>query len=379
MLDFTELKRYPHRKNELLQAWDSADELLIAHLLQHVQGKSPDASELKSKRILILNDAFGALSFGLGIGLGVESSQFSVTTYTDSFVSAKGIELNTNGAVSPIHELSALSGVYDFVCIKVPKNLSFFEDELYRISGHLHPDSLVVSGAMIKHLPKGAFDLLEKVIGKTHTSLAKKKARLIFAKFQKQVAATPYPLSVRLDSFATPFVNHSNLFSREKLDVGTRFFLEHIPVGNFSRILDLGCANGVIGIRAQQKNPEAHLIFTDESDMAIQSARANWQNYYPSRGADFVWTHAYENAEASSVDLVLCNPPFHQQMVVGDFIATQMFSDSKHALKPGGLLRVIGNSHLSYGAELKKLFGNCQKIAANSKFVIWDAVNISAK
>jgi 23S rRNA (guanine1835-N2)-methyltransferase len=371
MLDLTLLKRYPLRKNELLQAWDSADELLLEYIFKDMQDPLAISSELKSKRILILNDSFGALSCGL--------SNFSATSYTDSFVSAKAIELNSKGAASPIHDLNVLSGVYDFVLIKIPKNLSFFEDELYRITQHLLPESVVICGVMIKHLPKGAFDLLEKVIGKTHTSLAKKKARLIFAKFEKNAHVTPYPLSVRMDSFSTPFVNHSNLFSREKLDVGTRFFLEHIPVGDFSRVLDLGCANGVVGIRAQQKNPEAHLIFSDESFMATESARANWQNYFPSRLADFVWTNCYENKEAASVDLVLCNPPFHQQMVVGDFIATQMFSDSKHALKAGGLLRVIGNSHLSYGAELKKLFGNCQKVAANSKFVIWDAVNISSK
>jgi len=70
---------------------------------------------------------------------------------------------------------------------------------------------------------------------------------------------------------------------------------------------------------------------------------------------------------------VLCNPPFHQSHTLGDFIAWQMFEDAKHALRPGGLLRVIGNSHRGYQLKLKKIFGNSKIVATNSKFMIIDS------
>ena len=50
---FKNLKRYPYQKNDPLQAWNSADELLLAHL---------EEEDLSGKRILIINDQFGALS-----------------------------------------------------------------------------------------------------------------------------------------------------------------------------------------------------------------------------------------------------------------------------------------------------------------------------
>ncbi|MBB6097121.1 16S rRNA G1207 methylase RsmC [Deinobacterium chartae] len=358
-----ELRRYPLRRNEQLQAWDSADELILQHL---------QPVDLEGRRVLILNDAFGALSCAL--------RDFDVTTYTDSFVGMQAIGLNLQrnpgqGAVRLIHDLSDLSGTYDLVLLRPPKNLSFLEDLLCRLSSHLHPASRLVCGVMVKHQSRGAFELIGRIIGETRTSLAHKKARLIFADFQREPTASPHPRSVSLEGFDLPFVHHSNLFSREKLDIGTRFFLEHLPAGNFETILDLGCANGAVGVRAKQQNPAARVIFSDDSYMAVLSARANFARHFPGdpAGADFVWTNCYEDGPPQSLDLVLCNPPFHQGTTVGDFIARQMFSDAHRALRPGGLLRVIGNAHLGYPQELRRIFGNGHVIATNPKFLIVDA------
>ena len=351
----TEIKRYPLMKNDPLQGWDSADELI----LEHINEINP-----VNQRILIINDHFGALSCGL--------EHLNCTTYTDSFVSAMGIDLNSNGRIKPINQLKALDGIYDFVLIQIPKNLSFFEDILCHLTNHLHSASRIICTSMVKHLSPSSFDLLQKYIGETTTSLAKKKARLIFATFEKSPVKSPYPLSVKLDTFENPFINHSNLFSRDKLDIGTRFFLEHIPSGSFQKILDLGCANGVIGIKAKMLNPSSQIIFSDESYMAIQSAKENFANYFESE-AGFYWTNCFEDSPEKEIDLILCNPPFHQQNTIGDFIAWQMFKDSFQALKEGGKLRVIGNSHLGYQIKLKKIFGNSQIIATNNKFVICEA------
>jgi 23S rRNA (guanine1835-N2)-methyltransferase len=352
----TDIKRYPYRKNDLLQGYDSADELCLEHM---------QTLDLDNKKILIINDHFGALSCGL--------KQYAPTTYTDSFVSMKGITLNSDHQIIPLHQLKELKGNYDYVLIQLPKNMSYFEDILATLTHHLHEKSMVICTGMVKHMAPTSFDLLQKYIGPTTTSLAKKKARLIFTPFQKEKITSPYPIELKIESFEKPFLNHSNLFSREKLDIGTRFLLEHIPQGPFQTILDLGCANGIIGIKAKQVNPESKIIFADESSMAVESAKSNYARYF-SDEAEFVWANCFENQPENSVDLVLCNPPFHQGNTIGDFIAWQMFQDSFKSLRPGGILRVIGNSHLAYPAKLKKIFGNTHVVATNAKFVICDAV-----
>lgn len=351
----TEIKRYPLRKGDPLQGWDSADVLILQHMNQ---------LDLTGKRILIINDQFGALSCGLE---GVDC-----TTYTDSYVGHMGILYNSDQRIRTICKLQDLSGFYDFVLIQIPKNMSFFEDILCQLTQHLHSQSKVICGSMVKHLAPTSFDLLQKYIGKTTTSLAEKKARLVFANFEKAETASPYPLKIKIDSFETPFINHSNLFSRDKLDIGTRFFLEHIPQGSYKMILDLGCANGIVGIKAKMMNPEAKICFSDESAMAIESAKINYQNHFKDT-ADFFWTNCFEGQPKGFLDLVLCNPPFHQGNTIGDFIAFQMFQDAYDGLRRGGTIRVIGNSHLGYQVKLKKIFGNSKIVATNNKFIICDA------
>ncbi len=360
LLSEMNLRRYPVRIGDLLQAWDAADELLI---------ENAQALGLSGKRLLIIGDSFGALSTAL--------EEFGPDTYTDSFLGAEAIRANSSGRVAPWSRLSELRGPYDLVIARVPKNLSYLEDILIRLGHVTLPGAPLLAGYMIKHQAAAAFDLIAKYYGTTRTTLAKKKARLILSEFAsefaKAPAASPYPLSVKLPGFSHPFVHHSNLFSREKLDLGTRFFLEHIPTGGFRTIVDLGCGNGVIGVRARMLNGDAKILFTDESRMAVDSAEANFRIFFPEGPAEFLWTHGCGGIAAASADLVLCNPPFHQGNTVGDFMAREMFRESERVLAPGGILRVIGNSHLHYPDILGRIFGNARVIAKNPKFTIVEA------
>lgn len=350
------LKRYPILKNDPLQAWDASDELVLEVL------QETPYSEIK--KILLLNDSFGALSNGL--------EQREITTYSDSYVSTRAISLNTKSQITLHSDLKRISGEYDLVIIKLPKNLSFFEDQLIEVSQFISEGTRFIFSGMIKHMAKGHFDLVNKYIGDTTTSLAKKKARLIYAQFEKESVTNTYPISLDIEQWPVPLINESNLFSREKLDIGTRFFLESIPAGNFETILDLGCANGIIGLTAKKKNPHSQIVFVDNSYMAIKSAKQNYMNTYTD-SATYFWTNCYEDPSFPEVDLVLCNPPFHQGNTVGDFIAWQMFNDSKKKLKKGGKIIVIGNGHLRYDQKLKKIFGNCKVINQNKKFVIMES------
>ena len=49
--------------------------------------------------------------------------------------------------------------------IRVPKTLALLEEQLIRLHGQLAPGARVVAGAMVKHLPRAAGDLLEKYLG----------------------------------------------------------------------------------------------------------------------------------------------------------------------------------------------------------------------
>jgi 16S rRNA (guanine1207-N2)-methyltransferase len=361
-----DLIRQPEMANEPLQAFDAADEYLLAHL--HEQGLGPDS------RVLLLNDGFGALACSL-------AAHCRVTSSGDSHLGHLALQKNLarNGLaadrVTFVPASATAEGPFDWVLVRVPKTLALLEEQLIRLHGQLAPGARVIAGAMIKHLPRAAGDLLEQYIGPVQASLAVKKARLLTATPEARPAPmSPYPTRYRLEQPALELLNHANVFCREGLDIGTRAFLPHLPKSLVpQRVADLGCGNGVLAIAFALANPQAELTLVDESYMAVQSAEANWRAALGERPATFRAADGLADQPRDSLDLVLCNPPFHQQQVVGDFLAWRMFQQARAALVTGGELWIVGNRHLGYHAKLARLFRGVQQVAANPKFVVLKA------
>ena len=362
-----DLIRHPEQQGEPLQAFDAADEYLLNHL--HQQGLPADA------RVLLLNDNFGALAGNL---LG----RADVTSSGDSHLGYLALTANlarnrlTADALTFVPASEVAQGPFDLVLIRVPKTLALLEEQLIRLHGQLAPGAQVMAAAMIKHLPRAAGDLLEKYIGPVHASLAVKKARLLFATPEaKPAPVSPYPTRYRLEQPPLDLLNHANLFCREGLDIGTRAFLPHLPKHlSRIRVADLGCGNGVLGIAYALGSPQAELTLVDESYMAVQSAKENWRAALGERPVEIRAGDGLAEQEEDSLDLVLCNPPFHQQQVVGDFLAWRMFQQARAALVKGGELWIVGNRHLGYHAKLKRLFRGVEQVAATPKFVVLKAI-----
>lgn len=368
-----ELNRYPLRNNDPLRAWDAADEYILHHLFDNQLLDS-------EQRVLIVNDSFGALSVPL--------SQFSPDSFGDSYISQQSIQQNGLNNLGDGHtslfitSTGKLNGIYDVVIMKLPKNQALLEDQLYRIKKHITAKTIIVAAGMVKAVHRSTLEFFESIIGPTATSLARKKARLIFLQVDTALKGdtTPYPKSYQLDDYNITVVNHANVFSRQKLDIGTRFFLENMPSdSNAKDVVDLGCGNGLLGVVYALKNAAAQLTFVDESYMAVASARTNYEHALGECGnaengsAEFLVSDCLAGIEANTIDLILNNPPFHQNTAVGDHVAWQMFTEAKTVLRNNGQLWVIGNRHLGYHTKLKRLFGNCEIVASNQKFVLLKA------
>ena len=140
-------------------------------------------------------------------------------------------------------------------------------------------------------------------------------------------------------------------------------------------MIDLGCGNGVIGLALLAAEPQAQILFCDESYMAVQSSRENVSRLFPAAShCEFLVDDSMSQQPDLSADYILCNPPFHQQNAVTDHIAWQMFSDARRVLKKNGRLRIVANRHLAYSEKLARLFGGCIHVASNAKFTILEAI-----
>lgn len=364
-----ELHRYPvNQQNRSLQAWDAADEYIVNYL--------NDQNLLESKRnILIFNDSFGALTTAL--------NPHKITCVSDSKVAHLGLQYNLNinqldtDNLTQLNSLDVLPSNPDIVLLKIPKSKALLISQLIELESVCTNETVIVAGARAKDIHKSTLDLFERYLGVTTTSLAVKKARLVFCQRNPNIThQAPQPNQWPLEGSNFVITNHANVFSRESLDIGARFFMAHLPkLKSDQSVIDLGCGNGVIGLSLLAQNPSAQITFVDESHMAVASAKQNIETNTPAlaKQCQFIWQDCLTDTKAASADLVLCNPPFHQQHAVTDHIAWQMFKESHKALKPGGELRIVGNRQLGYHIKLKRLFGNCQTIASNKKFVILSA------
>ena len=375
------LRRYPLKHRRELRAWDNADLYLIQTTLTELTAMDAAEDSPLERPVCVLNDTFGALTTLL-----LDRAQQRLLLYGDSWMSRRALELNL--------ELNDLPTKYTFeeslerlitenpspslVIGRVPKSSHQLSYLLDRLNEWLEHDTLLLLAGMDKHLSRGQYDLLAKRFGPSSFMPGIKKSRIWRARSDKSLHSSPSPLHAR----AIELPEHNlkctalpNVFSHDKLDVGSRFFIEHLErLPKRVHVADMACGYGVLGLAYLNAHPEAQLTFCDESFQAVASTQINLERNFPSRRAKIYANDGLKGMEESTLELVLCNPPFHQNHTVSTDVASSLFRDAHRALISGGELWIVANRHLGYHRELKRLFNRCETIASHQKFVILCAV-----
>ncbi|BAU82048.1 ribosomal RNA small subunit methyltransferase C [Streptomyces laurentii] len=375
------LTRCPADPRDPLRAWDAADEYLLNHLAE-------TGTDL-SGTVAVVGDRWGALATALAA-----RHPGTLVQISDSYLgrTATAENLARSGAAPDVVRMLTTQDPpperIDVLLVRVPKSLALLEDQLHRLAPAVHAGTVVVGTGMVKEIHTSTLTLFETILGPTRTSLAVKKARLVHTTVttdgvRDAQGANPWPYRYELPADAPAglagraVVNQAGVFCADRLDIGTRFFLKHLPTGlGRARVVDLGCGNGVVGLAVALAEPEAELLFTDESYQAVASAEENFRVHAGEDGrtAEFTVGDGLADVAPGTVDLVLNNPPFHNHQATTDRTARRMFSDARRALRPGGELWVVGNRHLGYHVTLRRVFGNSELVASDPKFVVLRAV-----
>ncbi|GGZ11331.1 ribosomal RNA large subunit methyltransferase G [Streptomyces olivaceoviridis] len=366
-----ELTRFPDDPRDRLRAWDASDAYLLRHLAEE---KVP-----LTGTVAVVGDRWGALVTAL--------AEHRPTQITDSFLGQEATRANLAragvepGAVRLLTTQDPPPERVDVLLVRVPKSLALLEDQLLRLAPAVHAGTVLVGTGMVKEIHTSTLQLFERILGPTRTSLARQKARLIFCTPDPALErpANPWPYSYALPDgvgavSGRTVVNHAGVFCAERLDIGTRFFLRHLPAPGAGRVVDLGCGNGVVGTAVALADPAAEVLFVDESYQAVASAEATYKANGVPGHAEFRVGDGLAGVAPGSVDLVLNNPPFHSHQATTDAVAWRMFTGALRSLRPGGELWVIGNRHLGYHVKLRRLFGNSELVASDPKFVVLRAV-----
>ena len=131
------------------------------------------------------------------------------------------------------------------------------------------------------------------------------------------------------------FYTDNGVFSKEKLDFGTRVLLENIPIEKLhGDILDVGCGYGVIDI-VLGKLVDAKFLGVDVNRRALHLAEMNKKENKLSN-IDFIESSCYENV-SGKYDFIITNPPIR----AGKKIVYEIVMGAKNYLKDEGSLFIV--------------------------------------
>lgn len=146
------------------------------------------------------------------------------------------------------------------------------------------------------------------------------------------------------------FMTASGVFSKKRVDLGTRLLIENMILPEKGCVLDVGCGYGAVGIAAAALNPRLNVVLVDVNSRAVWLARQNIEanrikNATVKRG------YLYEPVKNLKFNCILSNPPVSAGIkTVRDII----FEAPKHMTR-GALLQMVLKSKIC-GERIRKIF-----------------------
>ena len=354
------LRRHPDRANSSLRAWDAADLLLL-----NAVGHHDDA-----KRLLLVGDSQGTLA----TVLAPRQRTSLLDRSASRLATAANLERNSmnQAGLTMLGDLGDAPSDHDLVLMKLPRANDLLELQLRRLAMLAPAGTPVLAGVMATRMSSGAIKLFERLLGPVEVSRAVRKARVL------RSAVGPKQCQAEPRSFAGPeglaLVSWPSVFGAGKVDMGAAALLPHIPAATGPLdIVDLGCGGGLLGLVAALRCPTARLTFVDDSALAISSSELSWQANAARLGrrpARFLHGDDLAALANRSVDLVLCNPPFHQEHAQTRQAGAAMFAEARRVLRPGGALWVVGNRHLGYDQGMKRRFRQVRVVWSDRRFMV---------
>jgi len=156
------------------------------------------------------------------------------------------------------------------------------------------------------------------------------------------------------------------VFSKGHVDKGTQVLVEAITIEDGSRVLDLGCGYGVVGIVAK-KAFDCDVVMTDINRRALKLAKMNLKL---NKVSAEVWGSDIYSKVTGKFDSIIINPP----QKAGKEVCYSMITGANDFLNKGGTLQVVGRHNRggkSLANKMKETFGNVKDVSKSAGFRVY--------
>jgi 16S rRNA (guanine1207-N2)-methyltransferase len=328
-----------------------------------------------SGRVAVLEDQSGALSRGVA----TRWRGVPVRTRTDSWSEQRAVVT----ATADVLDLTVLEDLgpdlldgASVVVMRLPKGLAALDEVAEAVARWADPSVVLLAGGRVKHMSRGMNDVLGRHFASVRASLGAQKSRVLIAREPRRPTGTRYPLTGFDPDLGLEIRAYGGAFAGAGVDLGTRFLLGFAAsfLSGSHRVLDLGCGTGLLAVSAARALPEATVLALDDSEAAVRSAAATAEANGVADRIEVRRTNLAEGVPDGTVDLVLCNPPFHRGNSRDSAVAFEMLADAARVLRPGGELWTVYNSHLPYLRTLRRLVGSTTVVGQNTGFTVTRSV-----
>lgn len=160
------------------------------------------------------------------------------------------------------------------------------------------------------------------------------------------------------------------VFGHKKLDIGSQLLASTFSKKTNGSVLDVGCGSGFLSISLLHYSPYANLTLIDNSIFALTCSKSTLNiNKLDGR---VILSDVYSNI-FEKFDLIISNPPFHEDLKKNFNITKKIIHESIRYLNFNGELRFVANSCYNYSSILKKTFKKCFVIEKTNKYKIYQA------
>ena len=162
------------------------------------------------------------------------------------------------------------------------------------------------------------------------------------------------------------FSTSSSVFSKKRIDPGTRLLVEKMVLPENGTILDLGCGYGTIGIVAASIKNKLQVIMTDVNSRAVTLSRINIKRNRIIN-AKVRLGYLYEPVQDLIFNCILLNPP----VSAGMDLVKKMILEAPKVLANGGSFQMVIRSKIgkkTLPLIFNEAFGNCNIISRGSGY-----------
>jgi 16S rRNA (guanine1207-N2)-methyltransferase len=162
------------------------------------------------------------------------------------------------------------------------------------------------------------------------------------------------------------FLTDKGVFSRKKIDKGSKLLAESVEIKETDTILDMGCGYGIIGLVLSKFARTVHMI--DINKRAVHLAR---KNMAINECFNVVITRQDFFEVEERFDLVVTNPPFR----MGKKFVFKMIERAPALLADCGRFCMVVRTKQgakSYEEKITEIFGACRIVSRGSGYRVFE-------